>query len=94
MGSAIAKGGDVQIEWAPVDPLSFDLAVGYTSARYAEDVGVPGSLIARAGNAVVGQSGTAAAPWTVTLGGQYDFSALDHKSTCVSTTNMRQKITI
>jgi iron complex outermembrane receptor protein len=78
MGTAVAKGGDMQIEWSPMQHLAFEAAIGFTDARYTEDVG--GGIVARAGDAVVGQSGTANPPWTVTIGGQYDFSAFARKS--------------
>jgi outer membrane receptor protein involved in Fe transport len=77
-GTAVAKGADAQIEWAPTDQLNFEAAVGFTDARYQQDVG--GGLIAKAGDAVVGESGTPTAPWTVSLGGQYDFQLSNQKS--------------
>ncbi len=80
MNSAVAKGGDAQIEWAPTESLSFDVAMGFTDARYTQDVGVAGHKIALAGDAVVGEGGTSTPPWTITLGAQYDFHAWDRKS--------------
>ena len=82
-GDAVAKGGDVQLEFAPTRSLSFDLAVGHTDAKYSQDVyiGTNASLLVAAnGNAIEGASVTPAPPWTVALGVQYDFLALDHKS--------------
>jgi len=78
MGSAVAKGGDAQIEWSPVERISFDLSIGFTDARLVEDAG--GGVVAKAGDAVVGESGTATPPWTISLGGQYDFNAFNRKS--------------
>jgi outer membrane receptor protein involved in Fe transport len=80
MNDAVAKGGDAQIEWAPTEALSFDAALGFTDARYTKDVGTAGHQVARAGDAVVGESGAASPPWTITVGAQYDFSAWDRKS--------------
>ena len=77
-GEAVAKGADAQIEWAPFDYLNFETSIGYTQARYAEDVA--GGIIAKKGDAVVGESGTPTPPWTISVGGQYDFLALDRKS--------------
>jgi iron complex outermembrane recepter protein len=80
MNNAVAKGGDAQIEWAPTESLSFDVALGFTDARYTQDVGTAGHQVARSGDAVVGESGTSTPPWTITVGAQYDFSAWDRKS--------------
>jgi iron complex outermembrane recepter protein len=79
-GNATSKGGDIQIEYAPTHFLSFDLAVGNTNARFSEDVGTPAHLIAVKGDAVEGAALGAAPPWTVALGTQFDFVALEHKS--------------
>jgi iron complex outermembrane recepter protein len=82
-GDAVAKGGDVQVEFAPTSWLSFDLAVGYTDATFSGDVpsGPSGiSLLAAKGDAIQGASFTPAPPWTVALGVQYDFVAMDRKS--------------
>jgi outer membrane receptor protein involved in Fe transport len=82
-GEAVAKGGDVQIEFAPTRSLTFDLAVGRTDATFSRDVyiGTTASLLLAAkGDAIEGASVTPAPPWSVALGMQYDFLALDHKS--------------
>jgi outer membrane receptor protein involved in Fe transport len=79
-GNAISKGGDVQIEFAATSALNFDLAVGYTDARFSEDAGTPNHLLAAKGDAIEGAALGAAPPWTVALGGQYDFLALNRKS--------------
>jgi outer membrane receptor protein involved in Fe transport len=81
IGAAVAKGGDIQIEFAPGEAWDFDLSVGHTDARISANVyGEAGALIAAKGDAVEGESFGPAAPWTVTLGGQYSFSAFDRKS--------------
>jgi len=79
-GDAVSKGGDVQIEYAPFSSLKFDLAVGRTEAHFTSTAGTPSHLIAPAGDAVEGQAYGPAPPWTVALGAQYDFTALDRKS--------------
>jgi iron complex outermembrane recepter protein len=82
-GDAESKGGDVQLEFAPTSSLSFDLAVGHTDAKYTQDVyiGTTASLLVAAkGDAIEGASVTPSPPWTVSLGAQYDFVALDHKA--------------
>jgi outer membrane receptor protein involved in Fe transport len=83
VGEAVAKGGDMQIEWAPSASFEFEAAIGYTDARFSgngELSPTASQPIVAAGDAVTGESGVPAAPWTVTLGGQYNFLALDHKS--------------
>jgi iron complex outermembrane recepter protein len=82
-GTAAAKGADVQLEFAPTASLSLDLAIGYTKANYTQDAYIgttTTNLIAANGDAIEGASVTPAPPWTVALGIQYDFFAMDHKS--------------
>ncbi len=81
IGAAVAKGGDIQIEFEPTASWDFDLAIGHTDARISANVyGEGGALIAAQGDAVEGESYGPAAPWTVALGGQYSFTAFDRKS--------------
>ncbi len=92
LGTAEAKGFDLQAEFA-AGPMKFDLATGYTEARYTKDSslrspdcphgsGIPCLPLARAGDAISGQAsinlnpGTNA-PWTGSLGAEYDFKAGD-----------------
>jgi iron complex outermembrane recepter protein len=79
VGNAVAKGFDLQADWSPNDSLTFESAIGYTNARYRQDASLApgGAPIAKAGDAVVGDSGVANPPWTVTIGAQYDFTAYD-----------------
>ena len=79
-GDAVAKGGDIQVEYAATKSLSFDLAMGYTSAKYVSDAGTATALIAASGDAIQGASGTPSPSFTAALGTQYDFLALEHKS--------------
>jgi len=82
VGTAAAKGFDLQADWNATESLSFESAIGYTNARYLRDASlVPGGQpIARAGDAVVGDSGVATPPWTVTIGALYEFTAFDLQS--------------
>jgi outer membrane receptor protein involved in Fe transport len=89
LGKATAKGFDVQVE-STFGPMSFDLAVGYTDARYTEstplpskfcpsDSNIPCSPLANDGDAISGQASINLAPglnppWTVAFGAQYDFT--------------------
>jgi outer membrane receptor protein involved in Fe transport len=83
VGQAVAKGGDLQLEWSPTAAFQFEAAIGFTDARFANNgelaPGAPLPIVA-AGDAVTGESGMPAAPWTATLGAQYNFAAMDHKS--------------
>ena len=78
VGNAVSKGFDLQADWAATDSLSFESAIGYTRATFDQDASlVPGGApIARAGDAVVGDSGVASPPWTIAIGALYEFSAL------------------
>jgi len=83
VGKAVAKGFDLQADWSPSDALSFESAIGYTSARFITDASLsPTALypVVRAGDAITGESGSGAPPWTITLGAQYNFHAFDHQS--------------
>jgi outer membrane receptor protein involved in Fe transport len=83
VGNAVAKGGDLQLEWAPVPALSFEAAIGFTDARFAGNAALSPTAVrpvVASGDAVTGESGIPNAPWTITLGGQYNFVAMDRKS--------------
>jgi iron complex outermembrane recepter protein len=84
LGTAVAKGGDIQAEIALTDNFTAEIATGYTSARYTQDSKFsPGELkpIVSAGDAIVGQSGEPpgqpGAPFTFTLGLEYKFNLFD-----------------
>ena len=71
LGQAVAKGADIQIEWAVTDNFTAELAAGYTDARYTRDsiLGSPQTdptipppqpvqpVVAK-GDAIAGQSGS------------------------------------
>ncbi|MFZ4689229.1 MAG: TonB-dependent receptor [Polymorphobacter sp.] len=71
LGDAQSTGFDIQVQAALGDSLTLDLAAGYTDARYSKTTLTGGagspSLVTK-GNGIPG-----VAPWTVALGGQYDF---------------------
>jgi outer membrane receptor protein involved in Fe transport len=79
-GNAVAKGADMQLNYAATKQLTFDVAIGYTDAKYTTNVGSAANPIAFAGDAIEGASVTPAPPWTVALGGQYDFGWNGRKS--------------
>jgi iron complex outermembrane recepter protein len=81
LGTAVAKGGDIQAEIALTDNFTAEIATGYTSARYTQDSrfsDVQSQPIVSRGDAIVGQSGEPpgqpAAPFTFTLGLEYKFN--------------------
>ena len=82
VGNAVAKGGDVQIDWAPNDAINVEAALGYTNARFTGNAALSASAatpVVASGDAVTGESGTPVSPWTLTVGGQYNFGT-DRKS--------------
>jgi outer membrane receptor protein involved in Fe transport len=90
LGKAVAKGADLQAEVAVTDSFTVELATGYTDARYTQDSrltsalftadGTPILPVVRAGDAITGQSGQPAAPFTAALGLAYKFQLFTHES--------------
>ena len=81
LGTAVAKGGDIQAEIALTDNFTAEIATGYTSARYTQDSKFSDAEtrpIVSKGDAIVGQSGEPpgqpGAPFTFTLGLEYKFN--------------------
>ncbi len=71
-GDVTSKGFDVQLNASITRQLTFDLAVGYTEARYSKTTyagTTQDAALANKGDTIPGVS-----PWTVTVGGQYDFT--------------------
>jgi outer membrane receptor protein involved in Fe transport len=70
LGTARSQGFDLQLNAAPIDGISVDFAIGYTHARYTKDaISDQVGLLASKGDAIPG-----IAPWTISLGAQYDFA--------------------
>jgi iron complex outermembrane receptor protein len=83
LGKAVAKGVDIQAEVAVTDNFTVELATGFTNARYTQDSRLTPAEdppVVRSGDAITGQSGQPAAPFTATIGLQYKFSVLNHES--------------
>ncbi|MGD0142464.1 MAG: TonB-dependent receptor, partial [Rhizomicrobium sp.] len=77
LGNAVSKGFDLQADWLVVDSLELDMSLGYVNALYTGDV----PFGAGYGNYVVAKGDTLpGSPWTVSLGGQYSFTALEHET--------------
>jgi iron complex outermembrane recepter protein len=78
LGTAVSKGGDLQADFAVTDYLTLESAIGYTDAYYSKG-SPPGplatTLVSAKGDAIIGQSGNAPPPWTITLGAEYGFRA-------------------
>jgi iron complex outermembrane recepter protein len=81
LGTAVAKGGDIQAEIALTDNFTAEISTGYTSARYTQDSKfspTEAQSIVSKGDAIVGQSGEPpgqpGAPFTFSLGLAYKFN--------------------
>ncbi len=72
LGEAVSNGFDIQAQAAIGKAFTVDVAAGYTDAHYSKTTLTGGdgspSLVTK-GDAIPG-----VAPWTVQLGGQYDFT--------------------
>lgn len=82
LGTAAAKGFDVQLESVLGGGFTLDAALGYTSARYTESTPAPKPLLASAGDAISGEgaadgSPASAPPWTLSMGLQYNFAVAE-----------------
>src|SRR6266850_1444691 len=88
LGQAAAKGVDFQADVAVTEKLSLELAAGYTAARYSRDSkfnALEQIPVVANGDAIVGASsetggGQPTAPYTVSAGLQYRFSAFSHEA--------------
>jgi outer membrane receptor protein involved in Fe transport len=87
LGEAVAKGADIQADFAVTDSFTVELATGYTEARYTKDSRLTPAenppVVAR-GDAITGESGEPpaqpAAPFTATIGLEYKFSLFEKES--------------
>src|SRR6202789_2040306 len=87
LGTAVAKGGDIQADIAMTDNFTAEIVTGYTSARYTQDSRFSATEvepIVSKGDAIVGQSseppGQPGAPFTFTLGLEYKFNLFERPS--------------
>jgi iron complex outermembrane receptor protein len=76
VGTAVSEGFDLQADYAVTQHLSLESAIGYNDSHYTATA-YPGPLsatpIVDKGDAIVGESATPGAPWTITLGAEYRF---------------------
>ncbi len=83
LGTAVAKGADIQADIAVTEHFSAQLTAGYTDARYTKESRFsPTEVnpIVGNGDAITGQSGEPGSPVTASLGLEYNFSLADHDS--------------
>jgi len=84
LGQAVAKGADIQADVAFTDDFTAEIAAGYTDARYTKNATLSSSEltgpVVSAGDAITGQSGQPASPYTVTVGLEYKFAVAEHES--------------
>ncbi len=83
LGTAVAKGADVQADIALTDRLTADFTAGYTDARYTRDARLSAAEvtpIVADGDAITGESGQPGPPVTASFGVQYNFGLLGHDS--------------
>jgi len=84
LGDAVAKGADLQAEFAITDNFTAELATGYTDARYTKNATLSSNSsygpVVSSGDAITGQSGQPAAPFTATLGLEYKIDLGSHAS--------------
>ncbi|HEX3848658.1 MAG TPA: TonB-dependent receptor [Steroidobacteraceae bacterium] len=80
LGTAIAKGIDLQADVAITDSFTVELATGYTDARYTSDsrlTPLESPPVVSRGDAITGQSAQPQAPFTASIGLEYKFSVFD-----------------
>jgi iron complex outermembrane receptor protein len=83
LGFAVAKGADLQADVAITDNFTMEFATGYTNARYTSNSllsPTDTSPVVSRGDAITGQSGQPAAPFTASLGLEYTFNLFEHGS--------------
>ncbi len=80
LGTAVAKGFDLQLDANLGGGFSFELSTGYTSARFIKDTtgGLALNGDAIAGNAALNYAPGTSPPWTVAFGPQYSFKLFEH----------------
>jgi iron complex outermembrane recepter protein len=86
LGAAVSKGADLDFQWAIIEPVTLEIAIGYTNATYSKSI-FPGPSVVtpliQKGDAIVSGLPPFAQPtppWTASIGAQYDFNTIGHKS--------------
>ena len=82
LGTAVAKGFDLQADAEIGDHLTIETSVGYTDARFTKTS--PGNRAmdgdAISGQAAINYSPGTNPPWSIAIGPQYNFRAFDHEA--------------
>jgi hypothetical protein len=78
LGTAVAKGFDLQADAIIVGGLSMEASVGYTDARYTNNSFASSNGDAISGEAAINYSPGTNAPWNVAVGPQYSFPIAGH----------------
>ncbi len=87
LGQVRSRGGELEIQYRPVDPLLLNLTVAYVNAKYtraacAGALMFDGSMCANSAGVEVGApivsegDRLVGAPWTVLVSGEYNFAAI------------------
>jgi iron complex outermembrane recepter protein len=80
LGTAVAKGFDLQADAVIGGGLSVETSIGYTSARFTKtstgNLSENGDAIS--GEAAINYSPGTNPPWSIAVGPQYDFKAFEH----------------
>ena len=83
LGTAVAKGADIQADILVTNALTAEISAGYTDARYTQDSKFSATQttpIVSSGDAISGQSGQPNPPATASMGLEYHFGAFGHES--------------
>jgi len=82
LGTAVAKGFDLQAEASLGGGFTFELSAGYTDARFTKDsiggLALKGEAIS--GNAAINYAPGTSPPWSIAAGPQYAFRAFEHEA--------------
>jgi outer membrane receptor protein involved in Fe transport len=80
LGTAVAKGFDVQADAELWGGLSIEASVGYTSARYTKNSFASSNGDAISGEAAINYSPGTNPPWNVAIGPQYNFDLAGYEA--------------
>jgi iron complex outermembrane receptor protein len=82
LGDAVSEGFDFQADWRITDAFQLSVTAGYTDAHYTKDAILnaadPGSGATESFVVVKKGDVLDVAPWTVSVGGQYDYTLAGH----------------
>ena len=76
LGEVTGKGGDIEVNWRALEPLTLGITASYTDSAFNENVELPGS---GSGELVASGDHLQASPWNIDLNGEYVWTAPDFK---------------